>query len=145
MGSTYRCYGQFRSYNRHEEKKNRLVLSVFARELEFCRRGRRQGKEQPDFSGRLHLQDAGLPENTAWKRDCGSSACGQPALWQVGLHSVYLLGKKCQIYRPGLRLADTCRSGGASRAASTSKSWMRRRAEKRIAYEVSVSKLELIE
>ena len=27
--------GQFRSYNRHEEKKNRLVLSVFAREIEF--------------------------------------------------------------------------------------------------------------
>ena len=27
--------GQFRSYNRHEEKKNRLVLSVFAREITF--------------------------------------------------------------------------------------------------------------
>ena len=27
--------GQFRSYNRHEERKNRLVLSVFAREVEF--------------------------------------------------------------------------------------------------------------
>lgn len=27
--------GQFRSYNRHEEQRNRLVLSVFARELEF--------------------------------------------------------------------------------------------------------------
>ena len=27
--------GQFRSYNRHEEQKNRLVLSVFVRELEF--------------------------------------------------------------------------------------------------------------
>ena len=27
--------GQFRSYNRHEEKKNRLVLSVFVRELSF--------------------------------------------------------------------------------------------------------------
>lgn len=27
--------GQFRSFNRHEEKKNRLVLSVFAREVEF--------------------------------------------------------------------------------------------------------------
>ena len=27
--------GQFRSYNRHEEKNNRLVLSVFAREVEF--------------------------------------------------------------------------------------------------------------
>ena len=27
--------GQFRSYNRHEEKKNKLVLSVFAREIDF--------------------------------------------------------------------------------------------------------------
>ena len=31
--------GQFRSYNRHEERKNRLVLSVFARE----KRGGNQG------------------------------------------------------------------------------------------------------
>ena len=27
--------GQFRSYNRHEENRNRLVLSVFAREVFF--------------------------------------------------------------------------------------------------------------
>lgn len=27
--------GQFRSYNRHEEQKNRLVLSVFVREISF--------------------------------------------------------------------------------------------------------------
>ena len=27
--------GQFRSFNRHEERKNRLVLSVFAREFEL--------------------------------------------------------------------------------------------------------------
>lgn len=65
----------------------------------FCRRGRRQGKEQPDFSRRLHLQDTGLPQNTAWKRNFGSAACSQQAIWQVGLHSVYLLGKKCEIYR----------------------------------------------
>ena len=35
MGEYIRIGGQFRSYNRHEEKKNRLVLSVFAREVEF--------------------------------------------------------------------------------------------------------------
>ena len=34
-GCTMEAVGQFRSYNRHEEKKNRLVLSVFVRELEF--------------------------------------------------------------------------------------------------------------
>ena len=34
-GQLIRVSGQFRSYNRHEEKKNRLVLSVFVRELQF--------------------------------------------------------------------------------------------------------------
>ena len=34
-GEFIRVTGQFRSYNRHEEKKNRLVLSVFAREVFF--------------------------------------------------------------------------------------------------------------
>ena len=32
--------GQFRSYNRHEEQKNRLILSVFVREVEFIVRNR---------------------------------------------------------------------------------------------------------
>jgi hypothetical protein len=34
-GELILAYGQFRSYNRHEERKNKLVLSVFAREIEF--------------------------------------------------------------------------------------------------------------
>lgn len=34
-GEFLRVSGQFRSYNRHDEQKNRLVLSVFAREVSF--------------------------------------------------------------------------------------------------------------
>lgn len=34
IGQFVKIYGQFRSYNKHEEKKNRLILSVFAREFE---------------------------------------------------------------------------------------------------------------
>ena len=34
-GCTVEATGQFRSYNRHEEKKNRLVLSIFLREINF--------------------------------------------------------------------------------------------------------------
>jgi len=34
-GEYIQIQGQFRSYNRHEEKRNRLVLSVFVRELTF--------------------------------------------------------------------------------------------------------------
>ena len=40
--------GQFRSYNRHEELKNRLVLSVFAREIEFI-------DEEPDGAKTNHI------------------------------------------------------------------------------------------
>ncbi|WP_270628402.1 single-stranded DNA-binding protein [Mediterraneibacter gnavus] len=34
-GEAIKVSGQFCSYNRHEEQKNRLVLSVFVREVEF--------------------------------------------------------------------------------------------------------------
>ena len=34
-GEYIEIHGQFRSYNRHEERHNRLVLSVFAREVNF--------------------------------------------------------------------------------------------------------------
>ncbi len=35
IGCTVEAIGQFRSYNRHEGAKNRLVLSVFVREIHF--------------------------------------------------------------------------------------------------------------
>lgn len=38
VGEYIEIHGQFRSYNRHEEKRNRLVLSVFAREVKFVGR-----------------------------------------------------------------------------------------------------------
>lgn len=35
VGKTVRIFGQFRSYNKHDGDKNRLLLSVFAREIEI--------------------------------------------------------------------------------------------------------------
>ena len=49
-GAMVMVTGQFRSYNRHEEKKNRLILSVFAREVELV-----EEVEQSNLSGWLHL------------------------------------------------------------------------------------------
>ena len=56
-GCTIEAIGQFRSYNRHEGSKNRLVLSyggVY-----------RLYEDQPDFPGRIHMQGADLPEDAA--------------------------------------------------------------------------------
>jgi len=43
-GTLVMVSGQFRSYNRHEEHRNRLILSVFVREvaLNRCRKMKRQ-------------------------------------------------------------------------------------------------------
>lgn len=35
IGKKVEAKGQFRSYNKHEETKNRLILSLFVREIEF--------------------------------------------------------------------------------------------------------------
>ena len=36
VGKKIEVKGQFRSYNKHEENKNHLILSLFAREIKFC-------------------------------------------------------------------------------------------------------------
>ena len=76
-GEYIMVHGQFRSYNRHEEQKNRLVLSVFVREI--CLYGRRTWtvtKTNQYLAGWLYLQGTDLPKDTAWKGNRRSFACG---------------------------------------------------------------------
>ena len=51
VGKLYEVVGQFRSYNRHEEKKNRLILSVFAVELNPVTEGEFIGENHIDLDG----------------------------------------------------------------------------------------------
>ena len=91
LGEYIQVQGQFRSYNRHEEKKNRLVLSVFVRELTFV--------EEEDDSVETNLIELNgyiCKNDSAWKRDCGCASGSEPSLWKIGLYSLYLLGKKCK-------------------------------------------------
>ncbi|MDK2807969.1 MAG: hypothetical protein PWP24_703 [Clostridiales bacterium] len=46
-GSYIEILGQFRSYNKHEEDKNKLVLSVFVREVRLCEEG--YESQKPNF------------------------------------------------------------------------------------------------
>ncbi len=89
--------GQFRSYNRHEEQKNRLVLSVFVREFHLWKKNLTGTKTNSIWLDGYICKGTDLPEDTAWKGDCRSFAGSEPAIWKIGLHSMYLLGKECQI------------------------------------------------
>ena len=69
VGQYVEIHGQFRSYNRHEEKHNRLVLSAFARELKFVEDEEEGIPVNQIFPGWLYLQAAGISENTSGKRN----------------------------------------------------------------------------
>ena len=136
--------GQFRSYNRHEERKNRLVLSVFARESEFV-------DETPESSktNQIYLDGYICKEPIYRKTPLGREiadlllAVNRPygksdyipcICWgrNARFASNFSVGTRCEIW-------------GRIQSREYMKRLSDEDAEKRIAYEVSVSKLELVE
>ena len=51
IGNLYEVIGQFRSYNKHEERKNRLVLSVFATEMRVLEEDEFVGENRVEIWG----------------------------------------------------------------------------------------------
>ena len=142
-GCTMEAVGQFRSYNRHEEKHNRLVLSAFARELKF-----------------LEEEDSLAPVNQIF---LDGYICKPPVYRKtpLGREIADLLlavnrpyGKSdyipCICWGRNARYASAFEVGGHVLiwGRIQSREYMKRIGEnetqKRIAYEVSVSKLEYV-
>ena len=143
-GCTMEAVGQFRSYNRHEEKHNRLVLSAFARELKF-----------------LEEEDSLAPVNQIF---LDGYICKPPVYRKtpLGREIADLLlavnrpyGKSdyipCICWGRNARFASGFEVGGHTQiwGRIQSREYMKKlseeESEKRIAYEISVSKLEYLD
>lgn len=133
--------GQFRSYNRHEEKKNRLVLSVFAREIEFVEDVDDSVKTNQIFLDG-YICKAPVYRKTPLGREIADLL--------IAVNRPY--GKSdyipCICWGRNARFASTFEVGGNAQVWGRiqSREYMKKideeNSEKRIAYEVSVSKLE---
>ena len=140
-GEDIMVHGQFRSYNRHEEQKNRLVLSVFVREISFM-------EEEPD----------GTKTNSIW---LDGYICKEPIYRKtpLGREIADLLlavnrpyGKSDYIpcicwgrnarYASGFEVGEHVQLLGRIQSREYVKRISDTETEKRVAYEVSVSKLE---
>ncbi len=140
-GEYIMVHGQFRSYNRHEEQKNRLVLSVFVREISFM-------EEEPD----------GTKTNSIW---LDGYICKEPIYRKtpLGREIADLLlavnrpyGKSDYIpcicwgrnarYASGFEVGEHVQLLGRIQSREYVKRISDTKTEKRVAYEVSVSKLE---
>jgi len=136
--------GQFRSYNKHDELKNRLVLSVFAREVEFI-------EEELDGAKTNNIMLDGyickLPVYRktplgreiadlliAVNRPYGKSDYIPCICWgrNARFASAFEVGNHVQVF-------------GRIQSREYVKKLSETATEKRIAYEVSVSKLECLE
>lgn len=136
--------GQFRSYNRHEEKKNRLILSVFAREVELV-----EEIEESAKSNQIYLDGFICKEPIYRKTPLGREI----ADLLIAVNRPY--GKSdyipCICWGRNARFASSfevgtrCAIWGRIQSREYMKKITEDQVEKRVAYEVSVNKLELLD
>ena len=144
IGETISVSGQFRSYNRHEEKKNRLILSVFVRELEFV-----DEIEDDIKSNQIYLDGYICKEPIYRKTPLGREI----ADLLVAVNRSY--GKSdyipCICWGRNARYASSFEVGshvevyGRIQSREYIKKIGEEQTEKRVAYEVSVNNIEFLE
>lgn len=136
--------GQFRSYNRHEESKNRLVLSVFAREIRVLNGDEENLKPNYIFLDG-YVCKAPIYRKTPLGREIADVLL---AVNRPYGKSDYI---PCICWGRNARFAENFNVGGhiqvwgRIQSREYQKKISENEFEKRVAYEVSVSKLEYIE
>ena len=141
IGTDIKVWGQFRSFNRHEERKNRLVLYVFARDLEV-----NPEEKDADNSITLHgyvcqptsFRTTPMGRNitdilVAVNRPYGKSDYIPCICW----------GRNAS-FADGLQVGDSIKVSGRIQSREYIKT-VDNNQEKRIAYEVSASRIEMCE
>lgn len=136
--------GQFRSYNRHEDNKNRLVLSVFAREIKMIEKN--DEEQKPNY---IFLDGFVCKQPVYRKTPLGREI----ADILLAVNRPY--GKSdyipCICWGRNARFADKFEVGahlqvwGRIQSREYQKKINDTEVEKRVAYEVSVSKLDMVE
>ena len=142
-GCTLEASGQFRSYNRHEETKNRLVLSVFAREVTLY-----EGESEEQNPNHIFL-DGYVCKNPVYRKTPLGREIADVLL---AVNRPY--GKSdyipCIFWGRNARYADQFEVGahvqlwGRIQSREYQKKIGEDEYEKRVAYEVSVSKMEYL-
>lgn len=144
IGQKVYVTGQFRSYNRHEELKNRLVLSVFVREIEFIE------EETEEMKSNQILLDGYICKDPIYRK---TPLGREIADLLVAVNRSY--GKSDYIpcicwgrnarFASGFEVGEHVQILGRIQSREYIKKLTETETQKRIAYEVSVSKLECVE
>lgn len=134
--------GQFRSYNRHEERRNKLVLSVFAREIEFVEEVGESAKSNQIFLDG-YICKPPIYRKTPLGREIADILLAVNRPYGKSDYIPCICWGRNARYAGGFQVGDQCLIWGRIQSREYMKKLDEEHAEKRVAFEVSVSKLEL--
>lgn len=134
--------GQFRSYNRHEEKKNRLVLSVFAREIDFVDEIQESVKTNQIFLDGYICKEP-VYRKTPLGREIADLLLAVNRPYGKSDYIPCICWGRNARYAAGFSVGDRCLVWGRIQSREYMKKLSEDDLEKRVAYEVSVSKLDV--
>ena len=143
-GAYIRAAGQFRSYNRHEEKKNRLVLSVFVRELEFTDEEVENAKTNQIFLDG-YICKPPVYRKTPLGREIADILLAVNRPYGKSDYIPCICWGRNARYAEHFKVGERCAIWGRIQSREYMKKLDEENVEKRVAFEVSVSKLELLE
>ena len=134
--------GQFRSYNRHEERKNRLVLSVFARELCFIDEMEESSKTNQIFLDGFICKEP-IYRKTPLGREIDDLLLAVNRPYGKSDYIPCICWGRNARYASNFKVGERCAVWGRIQSREYMKKLDEENVERRVAFEVSVSKLEL--
>lgn len=144
IGEKIYVTGQFRSYNRHEELKNRLVLSVFVREIEFVEEEYDEIKSNQIFLDGYICKDP-IYRKTPLGREIADLLIAVNRSYGKSDYIPCICWGRNARFASGFEVGAHVQIWGRIQSREYVKKLSEFEVEKRIAYEVSVSKVERIE
>lgn len=140
-GQTVEAIGQFRSYNCHEGVKNRLVLSVFVRELNFLEEFTDCTKTNQIYLDGYICKGA-IYRKTPLGREIADLLLAVNRPYGKSDYIPCIAWGRNARYASGFAVGSRVRVWGRVQSREYTKKLSETQCEKRVAYEVSVSKLE---
>lgn len=143
-GGIIEATGQFRSFNRHEGNRNRLVLSVFAREIRFPE-DYTDGTKTNQIYLDGFLCKAPIYRKTPLGREIADLLVAVNRPYGKSDYIPCIAWGRNARYAAGFEVGSRIRVWGRVQSREYTKKISDEQVEKRVAYEVSVSKLEFVE
>ena len=131
--------GQFRSYNRHEGVKNKLVLSIFVRELRFI-----EDVEVPEEQSKYVCKPP-IYRKTPLGREIADILVAVNRPYGKSDYIPCIAWGRNARFAGGLEVGSHLQICGRVQSREYTKKIGEEEVEKRVAYEVSVSKIDLVE